>query len=121
MNEIEKAPKIVYKYRNWVDEYHRDVLLKNQLFLASPKDFNDPFDCRIPINYHLLNTPEKIKQYINEYTIRQFNRLKEVGINFEDHFKSIENKLTNNIDELQQEHERKLFKDQDERYGVLSL
>jgi DUF2971 family protein len=121
MDNEEKHPKIVYKYRSWNDEYHRNVLLKNQLFLSSPKNFNDPFDCRIPTNYHLLDTTDKIKQYANEYTVRHFNKLTEAGINLEDHIKYIENKLTNNLDEIQQENERRLYKDQDERYGILSL
>ncbi|SDT38809.1 Protein of unknown function [Mucilaginibacter mallensis] len=121
MSESEKYPRLVYKYRSWNDENHRNILLKNQLFLASPKDFNDPFDCRIPINYLLLNTPDKISQYATEYTIRQFDRLTELGVNLEDHIKFIEDRLSNEISEIQQENEYRHFKEQDERYGVLSL
>jgi len=51
--------EIVYKYRNWNLKFHRDNLIKNQLYCASPKHFNDPFDCRINENLQLLNNDEE--------------------------------------------------------------
>ena len=41
-------PKILYKYRDWDNELHKKVLLENKLYLASPKDFEDIFDCNLP-------------------------------------------------------------------------
>ena len=35
----------LYRYRP-IDEKELDCLKKNELFFASPKDFNDPFDCK---------------------------------------------------------------------------
>ena len=61
MSKPDDYPEIIYKYRNWKGKNHKDILLKNNLFMASPEYFNDPFDCRIPINYRLLNTPEKMR------------------------------------------------------------
>ena len=60
----EEYPNIIYKYRNWTDKHNKNVFLKNQLFLSSPKTFNDPFDCRIPENFYLLDTQEKIENYV---------------------------------------------------------
>ena len=37
-----KYPKIIYKYRTWDNKYDKDILRKNQLYLSSPKRFNDP-------------------------------------------------------------------------------
>src|SRR5437762_935552 len=71
MEKKEKYPDIVYKYRNWSEDNHKNVLYKNQLFLTSPKDFNDPFDCRIPQNFSLLNTKEKIQQFVDKSIVRQ--------------------------------------------------
>jgi len=53
-------PAIVYKYRTWNvgDSNSDNVLLKNQLFLASPSSFVDESDCRIPIRYDLLTDQE---------------------------------------------------------------
>ena len=62
----ENYPKIIYKYRSWDNELHRNILLKNEVYMSPPKDFNDPFDCRIPKNHYLIDTPEKIEKYIND-------------------------------------------------------
>jgi len=40
------------KYRNF-DSYTESVLLNNQLYFSSPKNFNDPIDCKIEIRYDL--------------------------------------------------------------------
>lgn len=57
-------PKIIYKYRPWgeyVDgEWKQNVFSKNiiekqEIYVPSPKHFNDPFDCRIPIAYDLIS------------------------------------------------------------------
>lgn len=63
---MQTEPSIVYKYRNWIDNNHKDVLLKNQLYFSSPKDFNDPFDCTITPNLSLLDSEEKVRQYAHQ-------------------------------------------------------
>jgi hypothetical protein len=60
-----KIPDIVYKYRSWNDSNHKKVITENSLFLASPKLFNDPFDCKIPDNILSLDTDDKIMRYVN--------------------------------------------------------
>ena len=47
--------QILYKYRCWDDENHRRILEEGEIFFVSPKEFNDPFDCRIPFN--IYDTP----------------------------------------------------------------
>jgi len=39
----QRFPEIIYKYRTWTCSYHKDTLLNNEVYLAQPKDFNDPF------------------------------------------------------------------------------
>ena len=70
-NYAENYPKIIYKYRSWANEYHRNILLKNQVYLSSPIEFNDPFDCKIPKNFLLIDSPEKIEKYVNDVFERQ--------------------------------------------------
>lgn len=41
-------PAILYKYRCWNNDLHKKILLENKLYLASPKDFEDIYDCNIP-------------------------------------------------------------------------
>lgn len=41
-------PAILYKYRCWNNCLHKKVLTENKLYMASPKDFEDIYDCNIP-------------------------------------------------------------------------
>lgn len=38
-------PQILYKYRSFDDQRARNMLRDNQIYFASPLQFNDPFDC----------------------------------------------------------------------------
>jgi hypothetical protein len=49
--ETENIPDILYKYRDWDDGYHRRLLVNNEVYFATPRQFNDPFDCAIPFRY----------------------------------------------------------------------
>lgn len=61
MKQLENIPKILYKYRNWGDDYHKRVLTSNEVFLASPANLNDPFDASLPFRYDVAEmTPENI-------------------------------------------------------------
>lgn len=71
--------EIVYKYRDWKNDFHKRVLLNNELYLSTPKDFNDPFDCRITENYNLF-TPEEEDKYINELLISSFPKTEAKGL-----------------------------------------
>lgn len=63
-NEVEWKgnwiPKTVYKYRDWNDLNHRKILQDIALWVPDSLDFNDPFDCNIPIAYELLLTNEAL-------------------------------------------------------------
>ncbi len=61
-----KKRAILYKYRSWKKEEDRKTLTQNEFYLASPRDFNDPFDCRISPNLSLLDSKEKIRTYIDK-------------------------------------------------------
>lgn len=53
---------ILYKYRNWDDNYHKSILKDNQFYLAPPSSFNDPFDCRIFAQFVDL-TQNELEEY----------------------------------------------------------
>ena len=57
---------IIYKYRNWNDPFHRNIL-KGKLFFSSSSKFNDPFDCRVPINKSLFQNSNFESQINNLY------------------------------------------------------
>lgn len=54
--------EIVYKYRSFNNPYHLDVIRKNQLFLAAPLTFNDPFD---------IVQCDATKPYLNEKRVQK--------------------------------------------------
>lgn len=41
-------PPILYKYRCWNNYLHKKVLTENKIYFASPKDFEDIYDCNVP-------------------------------------------------------------------------
>lgn len=113
-------PEIVYKYRHWSDPFHRKVLLENELFLASPICFNDPFDCRITTNYLLLDTPEKREEYIQIGMKKHATFLSERGLDLD----SVKSDLQRRIDDLesfQREHDEIEVTEMNKCYGVVSL
>ena len=57
LDDIE-FPDILYKYRTWDNPNNRRSIINREVYLASPKDFQDKFDCKIPIRYDLMNEKE---------------------------------------------------------------
>ena len=80
-----EIPKTVYKYRDWNNSFHRKILSQQQIYLPSPAEFNDPFDCKLPIAYHLLENDtnlelEYISAFVNKYYAALSPELKEAKI-----------------------------------------
>ncbi len=54
--EKNQHPRILFKYRHFDKEgYHLKSL--DELYLAPPESFNDPFDTALPVLYHSSGTP----------------------------------------------------------------
>lgn len=62
----EDLPEHLYKFRVLADPNHKRILTHNELFLASPKHFNDPFDSTISVRYD-EGTREEIVNYWAEH------------------------------------------------------
>jgi len=120
MEKPEGYPDIVYKYRDWNNGFHKNILLNDELYLASPRDFNDPFDCRIAENFFLLETEEDVKDYIDKATIKHFEYLNEQNIDLPKAISDLEKRLADRKT-FQKENEQLLFERQDMHYGILSL
>jgi hypothetical protein len=39
-----------FKYRSLTAPYTKEIFEKRELWYSAPKDFNDPFDCNLPLN-----------------------------------------------------------------------
>jgi hypothetical protein len=114
-------PEILYKYRNWRDQFQKDVLEKNHLFMTSPSYFNDPFDCRISKNFLSLDTPEKIQEYADAFINRQEMSLVQMGKNLKFENQSLVNDLTNDLEGFHKGSEQYFFEQKNLRYGILSM
>lgn len=117
---MNKLPEIIYKYRNWKEDFHKNVLLKNELFLSYPKDFNDPFDCKIAKKHHLLDTKEKIEIYIENLFEKHRNTIQRENIDAEYYKNKFREKLKD-LNTFQKEHEEIEFSTMDDYLGVLSM
>ena len=111
---------VIYKYRNWNDKYHKDVLLESKIYFAPPSSFNDPFDCKIPENFYLIDSEDKREAFANYYVNKHKSKLIQMGKNPAKIKQNLKNRLRDN---LQGEH---LFNEQyenqelDRCYGVWS-
>jgi len=80
-NEIlQFLPPIIYKYRNWEDNWHKKVILNHELWFAHPHSLNDPYDVRPPYNF--------IVSEIDRGSLE--NQLRIAGRALEPHLTSIE-------------------------------
>lgn len=111
-------PKIVYKYRDWKNPDHKRMLLENELYLSSPKDFNDPFDCRISQNFSLL-TPTEEKEYITALEIQGIPEAQRRGIDYSAVIKDFEERFRNKP-QFQKFADLIQFSHQDTNYAIFS-
>lgn len=70
--KYELIPKTLYKYRDWAIEKHRVLIKNNSIWVPDSSDFNDPFDCNIPVNYdHIRADRKKAEQWLKKILTAQ--------------------------------------------------
>jgi hypothetical protein len=50
-----KIPTTIYKYRDWMNPYHRSIIERQELYFAHPHSLNDPYDVRPPYKFILAD------------------------------------------------------------------
>jgi hypothetical protein len=65
-------PTPIYKYRDWENPLHKNILLARELFFAPPSSFlpNDPTDCRLPLRFDLMSNNDK-KQWLYDLSLQR--------------------------------------------------
>jgi hypothetical protein len=115
-----KSHIILYKYRDWSINNHKKILLDNELYMAPPSSFNDPFDCRIPENYFLLDNEEKLNLFIDKIEKKYKDRL--TNLNYDNEIvKANYKKRFSDLKLTQKSHEEHFFQQTNKCYGILSL
>lgn len=109
--QFNKYPKILYKYRNWDNDYNKNLLLKQECYFSSVEQFNDPYDCQLPfiwdkedlsedkIFLKMIETGRKAFPDISESElhVRAYEQQKEGWYKNPDHLKEINNIQINKI------------------------
>ena len=62
--EFIELPEYVYKYVTWEKDYHKKIILENEIFFPSARKFNDPFDSTVPLRYDLGNDEQIFDLYV---------------------------------------------------------
>lgn len=93
------------------------------MFLAPPKSFNDPYDCRITKSYNILKSAEEKDHFIQYLRNRDEEILRSQGINVDSEMVRIRNILDNpaQLKIFQKQNDDVYFKMQDMFYGVVSF
>ncbi len=124
--EAKSVPKLLYKFRRWRDTkgkaYENDqlILTSRAVWFASPADFNDPFDCRIPYRFDLMSREEQLTREITillrdhpSWDARQLNSEAEKQVSMKSYYSK-----DPNVAEMGQ---KEYFREIAAHYGVLSF
>ena len=66
-------PSVLYKYRDWNNPYHRNILQNKEIYFPKPSEFNDPFDGNIPIRWDKLSYEDCLNKNIELIKISNRN------------------------------------------------
>lgn len=118
-NPERDIPSILYKYRDWKTCYHSDLLKTDEVYFASPKDCNDPFDCRITANF-IQRSKDELEAFANDMASAHRYDPEMRGKDFQNIFDNFKSRLFD-VESFQDEMDKSYFNDQDKYYGILSL
>lgn len=114
------SPHLLYKYRDYHNQYNRRILFNFEIYLPSASMFNDPYEGSIPFKYKKEElTPDNLYLKMREITKFQYPHWSEQQI--EEHcWKAKEKDLLNDPNHIEKMRvqNRELI---DKTFGILSL
>ncbi|TQI71117.1 Protein of unknown function (DUF2971) [Gramella sp. Hel_I_59] len=113
--------EIIYKYKDFKEEYSKKILLENELFLSSLISFNDPFDCKIPPCLELLETKERAFEYAERILSNQKLKILLDGQDFEKVSENYKNSMWKNPEIIQKNISEVSIDTQSKILGILCL
>ncbi len=108
----EKAPKSIYKYRTWTNDFHKRFLTHREAWFAHPFTLNDPQDIRRP--YEIDITGHNSEEMFNKLyyaSLMQFpyigllERAQEIGFRWQKIQKNPKDYFRKNIETLYNDYE----------------
>lgn len=91
---LSEVPNTIFKYKP-IDEWSLNILKKREIYFSRPEQFNDPFDCGIPLRFDLMKEND-YEEHMISIGMHQFhltrsesiefiasNRKKGIGVTFE--------------------------------------
>lgn len=51
IDPFQNMPEVLYKYRDFNNDFHKRLLFNQELYFSSAAQFNDPFDASLPFKY----------------------------------------------------------------------
>lgn len=112
---------IVYKYRSFTNIHHKRIITDNELYLSSPQDFNDPYDCRIVPDLTLLDSKTKIQNYTNKLIVQSYDKIEKSGLDIKTLMDGFDQRLIENLNEENKEYQELFYERQNLCYGILCL
>lgn len=75
---FDAMPKLMFKYRVWANKYHQAILKNCELYMSSPIQFNDPYDCGLPFYQDPTDwDAARIKSKVEQTALRVFQHLRD--------------------------------------------
>ena len=117
LDDIE-FPDILYKYRDWNNNYNKRFIINREVYMASPNQFEDEIDSKIPVRHDLMSETQAEKFYENlskiaEPDLKRQQRRRQVRSHLKT--KDYLNKLK------LEKHQNLYFEQSFKKIGILSL
>jgi hypothetical protein len=117
LDDIE-FPKIVYKYRDWNNDWNKKFITEREVYMASPSQFEDKLDCKIPVSYEMMTEKQA------ELFYDRLSRLAQPNLSRQQRQKEIRDRI--NAKEYKnepknQQYQKFYFDQYFQRIGILSL
>lgn len=68
-SQNKKESTTLYKYRSWNNNFHKEILVDNKLYIPSLGELNDPFDFQLKLDFSLLDNDTKVDSFVNDMAL----------------------------------------------------
>ena len=110
--------KVIYKYRDWSNNYHKSIITKREVYFANPNSFEDLLDCKLPIKYSGLSEQSILNVCLYNSKLYYPKRTREQHL--ESAKKCYTETFFENINQMDQ-FQLKMLEKYNDQIGILSL